>query len=283
VTFPFGYPALSPRYLRLRSGLRVRVVECGDAAGIPVALLGGWGTSAYIYRKNLEPLAEAGLRAIAVELKGQGLSDKPLDATEYTLDSLSAHLLQILDALELERVMLVGQSLGGAIATRLALTEPERVTKLALIAPVGFGRVRFVTTARAAVPALLTPILPRLTARWTFELALRFAYSKTARPTQRDIDEYYAPARDPAFARSLVSLIHQIDWKPLGPAQLRQLRVPLLVIFGTADRIIPPRDVERLLRDVPGARAVLLPGVGHVANDEVPGAVNRALIDFFKT
>jgi pimeloyl-ACP methyl ester carboxylesterase len=257
------------------------LVECGEAAAPPVVLLSGWGTSAYAYRKNLEPLATAGLRAIAVELKGQGLSDKPLEATEYTLESLSAHLLEILDALELDRVTLVGQSLGGAVATRLAMAEPGRVAKLALIAPVGFSRVRFVTIARATVPTLLTPIFPRLTARWTFELALRLAYGETARPTQCDIDEYYAPARDPAFARSLLSLIHQIDWKPLTLAQLRQLRVPMLVLFGTADRIIPPRGVERLVRDVPGARAVLLPGVGHAANEAAPELVNRALIDFF--
>jgi pimeloyl-ACP methyl ester carboxylesterase len=165
----------------------------------------------------------------------------------------------------------------------VATTEPNRVTQVALIAPVGFARVRFATIVRAAMPTMLTPIFRRLTARWTFGLALRLAYGELARPTERDIDEYYAPARDPAFARSLLSLIHQVDWSPLTLSQLRQLRVPLLVLFGTADRITPPGDIERLLRDVPGARAVLLPGVGHAANEEAPEAVNRALIDFFKT
>jgi 4,5:9,10-diseco-3-hydroxy-5,9,17-trioxoandrosta-1(10),2-diene-4-oate hydrolase len=282
LSFPSGFPTLTSRLLRLPSGLHVHIVECGEATAPAVVLLGGWGTSAYVYRKNLEPLAAAGLRAIAVEVKGQGLSDKPLDPAEYTLDSLAAHVLEILDALELPRVMLVGQSLGGAIATRLALAAPRRIARLALIAPVGFGRVRFVTLVRAVVPAALTPLLPRLAARWTFALGLRLAYGKLARPTARDIDEYYAPAGDPAFTRSLLSLIRQVDWNPLTPAQLHRLGVPLLIIFGTADRIIPPGEIERLLRDVPGARAVLIPGAGHAANEEAPEAVNRALIDFLK-
>jgi pimeloyl-ACP methyl ester carboxylesterase len=280
--FPAGVVGLTTRFVELSSGLRVRVVEADEgktSSAPPVVLLSGWGCSAYLYRHNLPALAAAGLRAIAVDLKGQGGSDKPLDPHEYTLDSLVAHTLDVLDALGAERAMLVGLSLGGAIATRVALAAPARVRKLALLDAVGLGRVRLVGWLRF-FPAVLDPLLPYLARRWMFAAALRAAYGILRSPSAADVDQYFAPARDPAFVRSLFSLLREVDWRPLTPAEVRRLSMPVLAIFGTRDRLVSPREMETILRHAPDARTDLIADAGHAVAEEAPEAVNRALVPF---
>src|SRR6266478_711777 len=97
--FPAGDAAYRVSFPRLRSGLRIRIVERGDPTSPPIVLIHGWGCTAYVFRYNMPALADAGFRAIAVDLKGHGLSDKPLAPEEYTIDALVEHLREILDAL----------------------------------------------------------------------------------------------------------------------------------------------------------------------------------------
>src|SRR6185437_10838030 len=139
--FPAGDPAYRVSFPRLRSGLKVRVVERGDPGAAPVLFVHGWGCSVYIFRRNMPALANAGFRAIAVDLKGHGLSDKPIASSEYTINSLVAHLLEILDALHLERPALAGHSLGGSLIYHFASKHPRRARCLGLLSPVGLTGV----------------------------------------------------------------------------------------------------------------------------------------------
>lgn len=271
---------MAARVVGLPSGVSVRVVESGPEEGEAVVMLPGWGCSAYAFRKNVGALGERGVRVIAVEMKGQGGSDKPLGEGEYTVESLTEHVLEVLDALEIEKATLAGLSLGGLVAARVALEAPERVSRLALFDPVGFGRVRLVGIARL-FPVGLGALLPRVAARrWAFALALRGAYGSRGRPSARDVDEYFAPARDPAFVQTLWALLHEVDWQLLTTDELRRLTMPLLVIFGCEDRLVSPRDAERLVREAPNGRALFIEGVGHASPEEAPDEVNAALVDF---
>ena len=277
--YPAGVEGVAARYVCVASGIRVRVVEGGPEKGEAAVMLPGWGCSAYAFRKNIGALAERGVRAIAVELKGQGGSDKPLGEGEYTVESLTRHTVEVLDALEIEGASLVGLSLGGLVAARVALEAPDRVKRLALVDSVGFGRVRLVGLARL-FPAAMGPLLPRVAGRWAFGIALRAAYGSLGRPTARDVDEYFAPARDPAFVQTLWALLHEVDWRLLTRDELRRLTMPLLVIFGRKDRLVSPRDVERLVREAPRGRAVFIDGAGHASPEEAPDEVNAALAEF---
>ncbi|HEX6536021.1 MAG TPA: alpha/beta hydrolase [Gemmatimonadaceae bacterium] len=291
--FPAGCAGLRARFVELASGFTVRVVECGGsgeqagaAAGAgagagsrPVVLIGGWGSSAYLWRKNLLPLAAAGLRPIAVELPGQGQSDIPTDPAMYTSDALVRHAIQALDALALERAMLVGLSLGGAVAAGVALAAPKRVDRLALVSAVGLARARFVGIARL-VPEALMPLVSRMGWRWVFAVVLRIAYGDLGRPTAADVDQYYAAAANRAFVPSLWSLIHRVQWGELPAEVLRRLTMPVLAIYGTRDRIVPPTGVDERIREIPNAELVLVEGAGHLCTEEAPEAVNRALVRF---
>ena len=277
--YPAGAEGITQRMLPLKSGHIVRAVECGPADGPPVVLLAGWGGSIYLYRNNLAALADAGFRAIAVDLKGQGLSDKPAEGKEYTLASMTAHAIEILDALALQRVHLVGQSMAGKIAGAVALTAPERVERLVLIDSVGVGRVTG-TQLVGHIPLKWLDLAPPLTTRLTFRMVMKRAYGSIARFTSRDVEEYFAPTVDPNFVRALFLLLREFDWRLFTPEELARLTLPVLLIVGAEDHLVTPDRVERVAARLSDAHTLVIPGAGHIPNEETPEVVNRALVDF---
>src|SRR2546428_5617043 len=135
--FPAGDPAYVVSFPRLQSGNRIRAVERGDPQAPPIVLVHGWGCSAYVFRFNMPALANAGFRVIAIDLKGHGLSDKPQEADEYTIDALVEHLREVLDALGLDRPALAGHSLGGSLVSHFAGKDPDRERAPGWIPPMG--------------------------------------------------------------------------------------------------------------------------------------------------
>jgi pimeloyl-ACP methyl ester carboxylesterase len=277
--YPAGVAGVVQRYITLASGLKVRIVESGPADGPPVVLFSGWGGNVYMYRKNVPVLAEAGLRVIAVDLKGQGLSDKPSDPEEYTGEEMTAHALQILDALGLDRVRLVGQSMAGKIAANTAIAAPERIERLVLIGAVGVGKVLRLNRL-GMLPLRTLDLIEPVTARWTFWAVLHRAYGKLARPTDRDVEEYYAATADPNFIRALFLLLRKFDWGLLTPEELARLTMPVLIVAGTEDHVIDPNRVERVAARLKDVRTLVVPGAGHVPNEEAADVVNQALVEF---
>jgi 4,5:9,10-diseco-3-hydroxy-5,9,17-trioxoandrosta-1(10),2-diene-4-oate hydrolase len=112
------------------AGLKTRYFEAGD--GPPVILLHGasLGSSADVWRRNLQPLARQGLRVIAYDQPGFGLSDDPPD---WALGFRTAFILQFMDALGLNQASLVGHSQAGAMAVDLALSHPDRVSRVVVL------------------------------------------------------------------------------------------------------------------------------------------------------
>jgi pimeloyl-ACP methyl ester carboxylesterase len=281
--FPAGRAGFAVRWLTLPSGLRVRAVVCEpppSAEPPPVALfVHGWACSAYTWHRNLRVVAEAGIRAIAVDLKGHGLSDKPLDFPGYTLPAMGAHLLDILDALALDEAVLVGHSMGGAIALRLAIDAPDRVLGLVLPAPVGFGAIGWMRVVPWVTPAPVDPLLPHVAVRCTVRLGLWRAYGRIGRPTERDVDEYWAPSRGPAVGRAMRRLAHAVAWTSGRPEELARVRCPVSVIFGERDHLVRPAASEPIVRHLPDVRVETVARAGHTLPEEVPDVVNAAIID----
>jgi pimeloyl-ACP methyl ester carboxylesterase len=281
--FPAGWPDLAARTLLLADGLRVRVVEPVSPAppDAPVALfVHGWACSVYSFRHNLLDVARAGLRAVAVELKGHGESDKPTDAGGYSLQAMGRHLLDIMDALGVGRALLVGHSMGGAVAVQAALEAPDRVRGLVLLAPVGFGTIDLMWLVRLATPDVVAPVLPYVVPRLAVDVALRLAYGRHGRASARDVDEYWAPTRAPAFVRAMRRLLHAFEWAPGRKEQLQRLQTPALVLFGSKDRLVRPSSARVYVACAPNARLELIEGAGHVLPEEVSAEVNAAIVRF---
>ena len=281
--FPAGDPAYRVSYPRLRSGLKVRVVERGDPEWPPVVLIHGWGCSVYVFRRNMPALADAGFRVIAVDLKGHGLSDKPIAPDEYTIDSLVEHLRDILDALELERPALAGHSLGASLIYHFASRYPGRAQCLGLLSPVGLNGVPLMRLYRALTPKALTPLLRQIKPRLIVKLALRRVYGRRARFSERDVEEFLAPSQFPEYALAMRELLHNYDWTAAKNRQLATLDLPAVGVWGALDHMMPDDGMGIYVPLLPRIVLRVIPEAGHIIAEETPHEVNAALLALLRT
>lgn len=280
--FPAGDAAYRVSFPRLRSGLKIRVVERGDS-GRPVLFIHGWGCSVYLFNLNLPAVADAGFRAIAVDLKGHGLSDKPLDPRGYTIDSLVEHVREIFDALELDRPALVGHSLGGSLVYHFAAHYPDRARCLALLSPVGLKGVPLMGLYRAVTPRLFNPILRRIRSRAFIKIALRRVYGKRGQFSPRDVEEYFAPCQFPEYAVAMRELLHAYDWRAAEHRSLSSVNLPAIGLWGTRDHLMPDDGMGVYLPLLPNITMRAIPDAGHVIPEETPDEVNTALIALLRS
>jgi|SRR6266498_84011 len=277
--FPATRNDLRTLYLDLPSGLRVRATEAGDESAPPVVLFPGWGCSTYVFRDNLSSIATAGFRAIAVDLKGHGLSDKPVAAEEYSLESMVRHVNEISQAIGAERIVVGGLSMGAALAGHVAAAQPDRIRGVILISPVGFNGVSKLWLIEGLTPRIAAPVLPRLAGRWLIRLLLANVGGHLRHYTEEDVEEYWAPTQFPEFAIAMRHLIHRFEWNSGFPV----LRTAPLVIAGTHDRFARPGAHEQYLRAWPDMRWLEIAGAGHVVIDEAPPLVNQTMIDYLRS
>jgi len=278
--FPAFAPHIAIRTVALRSGVRLRIAESGPADGRPVVMLHGWGASLYMFRHALDRFPRAGIRAIAVDLRGYGLSDKPATDDSYSLKAYCADIDALLDELGLASVAMVGQSMGGGLALRYALARPERLSALALINPTGLVNVPYVAVLRHSPAAIVDALGARLVPRFMIRFILkRLAYADASLVTDRDIDEYWAPTQLPGFVRAARAALSEFDWSAATDEDTSRLAVPTLVVLGKSDRLVPNTDaaVSRLN----GSRVEWVPG-GHCAHEEHPDLVYDMLAEFVR-
>jgi pimeloyl-ACP methyl ester carboxylesterase len=277
--FPAGDPAYRVSFPLLSSGTKIRVVERGAPTSPPVLLVHGWGCSAFVFRRNMPALADAGFRAIAVDLKGHGLSDKPIASREYTIDSLVEHLLEILDALGLERPALAGHSLGGSLIYHFASKHPHRARCLGMLSPVGLTGVPLMWLYRSLSPDLLTPLLRKIKPRLIVRLALKRVYGKRGHATERDVEEFVAPSQFPEFALAMRELLHTYDWTAAKHWPLPVVDLPAVGVWGSLDHMMRSDGMDIYRPLVPRIALRVIPDAGHLITEETPHEVNRALLE----
>ena len=266
---------LVPRYVRV-DGTRLRFVDTGR--GTPVLFIHGLGASIYAWRKTLEPVAQAGFRAIAFDNRGFGFSEKP--SSGYRNADYARLVVELMDSLQLPDAVLVGHSMGGAIAAEVALAYPKRVRALVLIDAAG-GGVRSPLLLRAATWPIVEPLVSGLRGRWVTGWILKSTYRDPNKVLPADIDQYYAPVAEPDFGQALRGVLREFRFDALG-GRLGAVAVPALAIWGERDRWIPPQLGMALASELPRVAFVLVPHAGHAAAEEAPDEVNRSLIAFLK-
>lgn len=243
-------------------------------------MLPGWGSTVYIWRRNLPAVAAAGFRAIAVDLKGSGLSDKPLGEHEYTSEAMIAHLGEILDSLALERPIIVGHSQSASIAFRFAKQNAERVRALVLLSPVGHAGVKLLGLYKFLTPPFLRGMLPSLCTREAIRITLHRVYGKLRRFSERDVDEFHAPCQFREFPIAQRDSLHAFDWnEPVsGP-----LRLPVLLMHGTDDHLVRGDSISDFEKAIPGIQVIAVEGAGHIIPEEADEQVNSALVAFLRS
>lgn len=278
--YPEGQEGLSVRWITSQ-GTRVRCVEAGSPEFPPVVLLPGWGCTAYTFRHNVPAIADAGWRTVVVEPPGQGWSEKPTGAAHYTLSSLAHSVRGALDALGIVAAPIIGQSLGGAIATQLALDAPDRVRQLALWSPIGFG-CSWIVHAGAVLPTGLAPLLERIVGRSLVRMGLEVVYGRARRPTPVDVREYAAPIRSPGYVQSQIELLRNVSWDAMDDEALSRVAQSVLILGGRADPLVPAKCLEDAAVKLPRATIRLIAGGGHAVNETHPEEVNGDTLSFLR-
>jgi pyruvate dehydrogenase E2 component (dihydrolipoamide acetyltransferase) len=257
--------AAGPREVEV-DGLRLRYVELGEGTSVPVLLLHGFGADLNTWMFTQPALAE-GTRVVALDLPGHGGSSKELP--DAGGESLAAIVGKALAALGIERMHLVGHSMGGGIASSFALRQPERIATLSLIASASLGAEinaafidGFVRASRRREAVEVLSLLvhdPALVSRTMVEDVLRY----------KRLDGV------PAILAKIAA-----EWFPDGKQRtdlrdaVAQLKIPVQIIWGRDDRIIPVAHAEALAAKLP---VHIIEEAGHLPHMEKAGEVNRLL------
>jgi pyruvate dehydrogenase E2 component (dihydrolipoamide acetyltransferase) len=247
-------------------GLSLNYLRMGAGGGTPLVLIHGFGGDLNNWLFNQPVLAEH-YDVLALDLPGHGRSGKQVG--EGDLTSLSEVFAAFLDALTIERAHLVGHSLGGALALLFALDNPGRVTGLTLLAPAGLGPEIDMDFIEGFIAA---------DRRKEMRAALSHLVADPeliSRDMVNDVLKYKRLDGVEAALRSLAAgLFPDGRQTTLDPSRLAELTMPVQVIWGEADRILPISHVESLPDQVDVHR---LTGIGHMPHMEAAGEVNRLI------
>ena len=235
----------------------------------PIVLLHGTSSSLHTWDGWAETL-RAKRRVVRFDLPGFGLTG-PNATGDYSDAAYVGFVLQMLDALKLARVVLGGNSLGGAIAWQTAVAAPERVVQLILVdaggyafeatsVPIGFRIARM-----PWLRGLMRHVLPRS----VVESSVRNVYGDPNRVTPDLVDRYVAMTLRTGNRDALAQRMAQMSWgQNLGG--LRTLTQRTLILWGGRDRLIPPAHAQQFARDIPGSTMVVFNELGHVPHEEDP-------------
>jgi pimeloyl-ACP methyl ester carboxylesterase len=253
-------------------GYGVHVVDQGE--GPAMLLIHGFGGQTFQYRHQIPHFARE-YRVIAVDLKGFGYSERDASTRLSHTDQV-AMLRTLLDRLGVERVTIVGHSMGGAVAQRFAATYPAMVDALVLAASMPADR----RLRRGMAPGfLLRPALPLLAPVAASRL-LSAGFYDPANLTDEVREEYLRPARIKGSLDGLMRMMQDARSDP--PVELARITMPVLLLFGAHDRVAPLAMAQQIRERIPHARLTVIERAAHLLLEERPDECNTAIADFLR-
>lgn len=244
--------------------------------GPNLALIEGTGYDLWMWYRQLPEFSRR-FRTLVYDNRGMGRSDKP--PGPYTHAMNAADLAGLLDHLGWDRTHVLGISMGGFIAQEFALAYPHRLDRLILIAT-AFGGPNMVPVPMEAIRAM-TPN-PALAPDERIRQAMPIAFARPDWP-ERNADEFewivqqrlqYPPTPESALAQLLAAVPFNVE------SRLGEIAAPTLVVAGSEDHVVPPRNAELLAERIPNACLDIIPGVGHLSFIEDPNRLNADVIGF---
>ena len=270
-------PVPEGQYAKLPNGYRIHYLDEGKGPVVVWLHGSGNGASGYSnFKGNYPGLVKAGYRCIVPDLIGFGYSDKPADV-EYPLSFFVECVKQTLDQIGVGKYTLVGNSLGGAVALGMALTHPDNVERLVLMAPGGLNDL----PDYLAMPGM----------------AAMFALFGAGKPiTEADMKAFFIKAFVVNAACVDDALVHERYelMKLQNPQVMKTMKVPNLVadlpkikcptlgLWGLNENMMPESGILRLAKGLPNCRLVLVPNCGHWVMIEHRELFNRMILDFLK-
>jgi pimeloyl-ACP methyl ester carboxylesterase len=258
-----------PRKTVLAGSHVIAYQEAGPPDGAVVILLHGLASDSDTWDKALGPLADRGLRVLALDLLGHGESDKP--TSDYLLSDFADSLASFLDATGVRSATLCGHSFGGAIAMFFGARHPDRVERVVLVSAGGLGREVHPVLRAAALPvapavlrAALGPRLRRLYRQPGLHRALRLTPDNVTN-LRRAARALGSEAGQASFFASLRGVIAPSGQRAASE-EMRAFaeRVPMLLIWNEGDPVIPLAHARaHAERAKPFSRLVVFPSNGH--------------------
>jgi pimeloyl-ACP methyl ester carboxylesterase len=271
----------------LPDGLNVHYKQQGQ--GRPaIILLHGFGASTFSWREVITPLSEYGT-VVAFDRPAFGLTARPIPAewqgqNPYSPSAQVNILFGLMDALDIRQAVLVGNSAGGTVAMNAALTQPERVLALVLVDAAvysGGGAPGWVRPLLDTPQAHhLGPLLVRSIGERGMDL-LDSAWHDRNRITPEIVEGYQRPLQAENWDVGLWQLTRSSRASDLAD-RLDEFTLPVLVVTGDDDRIVPTDDSLRLADEIPGAGLAVFESCGHVPQEECPEAFLQAVIPFLQ-
>ena len=249
----------------------------GDRDDPVIVLLHGFTASQRWWDQVTPDLTRGGLRVIRFDLLGHGNSEKPRDG--YEMDNQARLVAEALEKLGVKRATVVGHSMGGTVASALVELEPQLVRKVAVIGTPpreGFAELPF--TGRLAKWPVVGELVRRLAPDPLIEAGLGSGFGDDVEVPDEFVDDLDGMTFS-AYDKSSSESREFVEDKP-NSERVAEANVPLLVIFGTEDELVEPEAADRWAKDVPGARVVKMPGVGHSPHWERPREVVQLLLDY---
>jgi pimeloyl-ACP methyl ester carboxylesterase len=245
------------------------------------------------WENTIKALTAAGYRVIVPDQLGFGKSAKP--EIDYSFDLLASNTVQLMDQLKVQQAVIVGHSMGGMLAVRLARNYPERISRLVLEDPIGLEDYRFFvppqTTAQLyEIEMNMTPekyraFVKRYFVKWRPEYE-RFVETRCRESLSGEFPRYAKAA----------ALTFQMIYRQPVRHEFFLIKPPTLLVVGLEDRTTVGRGrvPEEILKDkgrydllgkaaakdIPNCQLVEIPGVGHIPHLEAPEQFHRALLDF---
>ncbi len=262
-------------------------LDCGQG---PTVLFIHGLLGSYRHWRHLVEAMKEDHRLLAPDLFGHGDSEKPMG--DYSLGAHAATLRDLLDNLGIDKVTLVGHSLGGGIAMQFVYLFPERVERLVLVASGGLGRSVNPLLRSATLPGAEW-VLPIIASGWVCgkaEVIGRAAASLGFRPGS-DLTEAwhgFTSLADAESRRAFLATTRAVmdpggqtvtahDHLPLAVA------IPTLIVWGTRDRIIPSWHASTAHEAIPGSRVELFEGAGHYPHLDDPDRFAALMVEFMAT
>ena len=277
-------PAVPSAYY-LHDGVKIHFKQMGT--GRPVIFLHGFGTSLDTWRFVVETLEDE-FRLVLLDLKGHGLSDRPRDEMYAAQDHARA-VQGLIDYLGLDNVVVVGHSFGSIVGLAAALHAQRDgssgvIAAIVLIAgSVDAENVPFV------LRLLRTPILGWLSLKLTSasfrtRLMLKHAYYEDSKVTDSLVELYSRYQSIPGTDYALIKTAEQLVPVDISAPkrELSRLAIPVIIIWGEHDAIIPRTAAESVCQWVPRCELVTIEGVGHMPQEESPKKVIALLSDFLR-
>lgn len=231
----------------------------------------GWSN----FKHNVDGFQAAGFRCVVYDQWGYGKTDKPTDV-DYTLDFFVWGLIGLMDELAIDDAILVGNSLGGAVALGAALAHPTRVSSLVLMAPGGI-EARETYFAMEGIQEMVK--FPMGSPEFTRDVLGKLLELLVFDPTI--VDDALLTERWQTLQTQNSQVLASMAIPDLSP-RLHEIGCPTMVFWGTEDRFCPAQGVWKLLNGIPNTQAHLMNRCGHWVMTEYPSLFNARTIAFLE-